>query len=193
MTYVRHIVIWRAITVARHHWRELLVWDTIHVWHRRRESLLLYRAVELGTCWHVMRLSPRGLVRVPVGRRVSDVVGPGVKGIRISPFLCLLCAVDPISHRHGAGTRDTGTIVVLCIVVSTVKTPEPEGVRPYLEWRSLWMLSRRSSPEPCCKPPPSPLSTSWHAMLALCCLRVIILLGLLFFGCLLVLGVASSL
>lgn len=140
-----------------------------------------------------MRLSPCRLVRVPVGRCVSDVVGPGVKGIRVSPFLCLLCAVDPISHRHGAGTRDTGTIVVLYIIVSTVKTPEPEGNRPYLEWRSLWTLPRRSSPALCCKLLLSPLSTSWHDTLALCCLRGIILLGLLFFCCLLVLRVASRL
>lgn len=126
-TYVRHIVIWRAIAVARHHWRELLVWYTVHVWDRRRESLLLYCAIQLGTCWHVMGLGPCGLVRVPISRRVSDVVGPSVKGIRVSPFLCLLCAVDPISHRHGAGTRDTGAIIVVCVIVSTVKTLDPRG------------------------------------------------------------------
>lgn len=88
---------------------------------------MLYCAIDLGTCWHVMGLSPCGLVRVPIRRCVSDVVGPGVKGIRVSPFLCLLCAIDPISHRHGAGTRDTGAVVVVCIIVSTVKTLVPRG------------------------------------------------------------------
>lgn len=140
-----------------------------------------------------MRLSPCSLVRVSVCGSVSDVVGPGVKGIRISPFLCLFCAVDSVPHRHGAGTRDTGAIVVLCKMVSTVKIQESRGVRPYLEWRSQWMLFRRSSHAPCCKLPPSLLSTSWHTMLALFCLRGILLLGLLFFGCLLVLRIASSL
>lgn len=113
MTYVRHVVIWRAITIRRHHRRELLVRWTIHVCHHRRKSLLLYGAVELGTCWHVMRLSPCRLVRVPVCGSVRDVVGPGIKGVRISPFLCLLCAVDPVSHRYRAGARNTGAIVVL--------------------------------------------------------------------------------
>ena len=40
MTYVRHIVIRRAIAVARHHGRELLVRDTVHVGNCRRERLL---------------------------------------------------------------------------------------------------------------------------------------------------------
>lgn len=42
MTYVRHIVIWRAITIRRDHRRELLVRRTIHVCNRGRKSLLLY-------------------------------------------------------------------------------------------------------------------------------------------------------
>lgn len=98
MTYVRHIVIWRAITICRRHGRELLVRCTVHGLDPGRESLWLYWPVDLGTNWHVMRLSPCRLVRVAVCGSVSDVVRPSVKCVRVSPFLCLLCATDPISH-----------------------------------------------------------------------------------------------